>query len=424
MNPLSMRQKQIINFGNSAEFKKLNAYYSQPSLFSALGVSRHENTHSNFLAWLLTPQPEKNDHGLGDTALRKFLETLALACALPHSIGKIAPKLSNAITTGAYTLSNITIEREKHIGVGRLDIYLEGVITFDGEDMPLIIIVENKVKSSEHDMQTGRYLEALKPLVSRPGFFLSVFLTPLNSREYERLGAPTCEAKEFIELNYQYLADGVITPCHETAPDGSVKRYLGEYLLALSLPEMRQDKGDIIMAISKEERDLLARFWDKHKDLLTAAILSIGDYVPLEEAEQRIVSEASQVITKAIQRDYTRYTWEFSGSGPLLRSGGKNLPKNRLVLEVVTHYAAEHPSLTLSELQDIFPNKLQGSFGVVVALKDADPANFKGYKRYYTDDPIILTDGPVAVSTQWNGEIIKGFIAVAESLGYIISSTE
>lgn len=315
MNSLSKLQKQIIDFGNSVEFKELDAYYSQPSIFSALGVSRHENTHSNFLAWLLTPKPEKNDHNLGDMPLRKFLETLALACTLPHSAGKLSPELSGAITTSAYTLSNVIVEREKHIGVGRLDIYLEGKIAFDGSEYPLTLIIENKVKSREHDAQTGRYLEALRSPVSRPGIFLSVFLTPLPNREYERLREPTCEAKEFIELNYQYLADYVIEPCRGIAPEGSVKRYLGEYLLALGLPETRQDKGEIIMAISKEERDLLARFWDKHKDLLTAAMLSIGDCVPLEDDEAEVMQKASQALKDAVQRDLSRFSWQFSGGG-------------------------------------------------------------------------------------------------------------
>ncbi len=417
MSSLSTRQKQIIDFGNSVEFKELDAYYSQPSIFSALGVSRHENTHSNFLAWLLTPKPEKNDHGLGDLPLRKFLETLTLACALPHSRGKLSPQFASAVTTGAYELSGITVEREKSVGAGRLDIFIEGRISFDGSEQPLTIIIENKVKSSEHDSQTKRYLEALRPPVSRPGIFLSIFLTPLANRDYELRSEPTCEAKEFIELNYQYLADYVITPCRDFAPEGSVKRYLDEYLLALSLPETRQDKGDIIMAISQEERDLLARFWDKHKDLLTAVILSIGDYVPLEDAEQKIVSQASQAIQNAVQRDTSRFSWEFFGGG------GVNLPKSRLVLEIVTHYAAENGPLTLTQLKEVFPDKLQGNFGVVASLADAMPSNFKGHKRYYTDEAVILADGPAAVCTQWRADNITGFIARAEKLGYIISST-
>lgn len=409
MNSLSKLQKQIIDFGNSVEFKELDAYYSQPSIFSALGVSRHENTHSNFLAWLLTPKPEKNDHSLGDIPLRKFLETLALACTLPHSAGKLSPELSGAITTGAYTLSNIVVEREKHIGVGRLDIYLEGNIAFDGSEYPLTLIIENKVKSREHDAQTGRYLEALRSPVSRPGIFLSVFLTPLPNREYERLGEPTCEAKEFIELNYQYLADYVIEPCRDTAPEGSVKRYLSEYLLALSLPETRQDKGEIIMAISKEERDLLARFWDKHKDLLTAAMLSIGDCVPLEDDEAEVMQKASQALKDAVQRDLSRFSWQFSGGG------GVNRSKRQLVQEVIAYYALVNPDLTVSELCEKFP-------GAVASLEVAKTKSAACYNL--SEDKLIkCADGYAAVYNQWHKNNIAAFIAHAEKLGYIISST-
>lgn len=410
MNSLSKLQKQIIDFGNSVEFKELDAYYSQPSIFSALGVSRHENTHSNFLAWLLTPKPEKNDHNLGDMPLRKFLETLALACTLPHSAGKLSPELSGAITTSAYTLSNVIVEREKHIGVGRLDIYLEGKIAFDGSEYPLTLIIENKVKSREHDAQTGRYLEALRSPVSRPGIFLSVFLTPLPNREYERLREPTCEAKEFIELNYQYLADYVIEPCRGIAPEGSVKRYLGEYLLALGLPETRQDKGEIIMAISKEERDLLARFWDKHKDLLTAAMLSIGDCVPLEDDEAEVMQKASQALKDAVQRDLSHFSWQFSGGG-----GGVNRSKRQLVQEVIAYYALVNPDLTASELCEKFP-------GAVAPLEVAKTKSATCYNL--SEDKLIkCADGYAAVYNQWHKNNIAAFIAHAEKLGYIISST-
>lgn len=315
MNSISARKKQIIDFGNSPEFKDLNEYYSRSSIFSALGVSRHENTHSNFLAWLLTPEPERNSHGLGDMPLRKFLETLVLACTLPHSTGKLPPDLSDAITTGAYGLSGITVEREKHIGVGRLDIYLKGTILFDNVERPLTLVIENKVKSSEHDAQTERYMEVLKPSISAQEIFIGVFLTPLANLEYESLDAPKCSAKDFIELNYQYLTDHVIEPCLNMAPEGNVKNYLSEYLLALSLPETRQDKGEIIMSISKEEKELLTKFWDRHKDLLTAVMLSIGDFVSLEDDEAEIVKKASSAIKNAVQRDLSRFSWEFSGAG-------------------------------------------------------------------------------------------------------------
>ena len=312
---LALRQKQILDFVNSSEYKELDAFYSQSSLFNALGVSRHENTHSNFIAWLLTPRPEKNNHGLGDTPLRKLLETLALVCwSLPHSIGKLPPNVSNAIISGGYTLSDISVEREKHISVGRLDIYLEGTIAFDGESYPLRLAIENKIKSSEHDGQTGRYQEELQRTISRLGIYLGVYLSPLANREYEALNAPQCDAQEFIQLNYQYFADYVVVPCRDQATEG-IKRYLDEYLLALGLPELRQDKGDIIMAISKEERDLLARFWDKHKELLIAAMLSMADFDALDDVEHEIVKNASATLKNVVHRDMTRYTWDFQGGG-------------------------------------------------------------------------------------------------------------
>ncbi len=416
MSALSQRQKQILDFGNSPETKELEVYYAKPSIFSALGVSRHENTHSNFIAWLLTPKPVKNDHGLGDMPLRKLLETLAFICSsMPHAKGKLPLETANAIIAGAYTLSDIRVEREKYIGNGRLDIYLEGTIVIGDVPQPLRIVIENKVKSSEHDSQTGRYQEALKQSVSCPGIYLSVYLTPLNNREYERLESPECECKDFIQLNYQHLANLVITPSRDLASDERIKRYLDEYLHALGLPEIRQDKGDIIMAISKEEQDLLSRFWDKHKDLLMAALLSIGNYLPLEETEHKIVSEASQTLQNAVQRDLTRYTWKSLGKA------GKNLPKSRLVLEIVTHYVNNHRSIALAELKMVFPDELQGgTFGVVAPL---DAANAKDPARYYIKEVLNLSDGPVVVCNQWRVDNIQVFIESAQKHGYTIGST-
>lgn len=94
------------------------------------------------------------------------------------------------------------------------------------------------------------------------------------------------------------------------------------------------------------------------------------------------------------------------------------------MLEIVTHYAAENGPLTLAKLKEAFPDELQGgTFGVVAPLSAAAPSNFKGHRRYYTDEAVILADGPVAVCTQWRSDNIVSFIACAEKLGYIISST-
>lgn len=78
--------------------------------------------------------------------------------------------------------------------------------------------------------------------------------------------------------------------------------------------------------------------------------------------------------------------------------------------------------ITLAELQRIFPKGLAPSFETVEALDKADASNFNGHKRYYTDKPIDLSDGPAAVCNQWRADTINDFIACAEKLGYKISS--
>ena len=413
MSQIAKRRKQIIDFGNSVEYRELSAYYSQPNTFRIAGWSRHEETHNNIIAWLLNPS---SNHGLGDLGLRKLFETLALICdSLPHAIGKLPTSLSGALTVGNYALSNVTVTREKHVGVGRLDIYIEGVI----ENHSFCLAIENKVKSTESDAQTERYHAAITNSTSCPEFFLGIYLTPLNNREYEALVTPECVSKDFIQLNYQYLANYVITPCLNAAPV-NLKSYFSEYLLALGLPELKQKKGDIIMAINHEERELLSRFWGAHKNLLLAALSTLVVSDILEEEELDSVEEALAPLSSS-RRDSTRYSWKF-----LDGAGGVNLAKNRLVLEVVAHHAQTKAPLALSQLKAAFPDELGPSgFGIVETLSQATPDNFKGHKRYMTnDDQIVhLADGPAAVCNQWRADNLPRFIANAAKLGYEISST-
>ena len=104
--------------------------------------------------------------------------------------------------------------------------------------------------------------------------------------------------------------------------------------------------------------------------------------------------------------------------------GGKNLPKNRLVLEVVAHYAAERKFFSLPDLKNIFPDNIQGTFGVVASLDDANAENAKGYKRYFTDNAIHLEDGPVAVCNQWRADNLAAFIDCAQKLEYEITALD
>ncbi|MCL2233192.1 MAG: hypothetical protein FWB99_08960 [Treponema sp.] len=111
-------------------------------------------------------------------------------------------------------------------------------------------------------------------------------------------------------------------------------------------------------------------------------------------------------------KDYKKYTWN------------KNeYAKNRLVLAVVADYSAKTDNCTMNHLQETFPKKLQGSYGVMQdftsAKKIYDDTNIK---RHFIDDPITLQNGEkIAVCNEWNKDNIRKFIEKAKELGYTIS---
>lgn len=65
------RQLALQRFvGNNTDLEKLEALLSEFNLFEAMGVSRQELRHSDFLAFLLAPEQA---HGLRDSPLKRLL---------------------------------------------------------------------------------------------------------------------------------------------------------------------------------------------------------------------------------------------------------------------------------------------------------------------------------------------------------------
>ncbi len=108
-------------------------------------------------------------------------------------------------------------------------------------------------------------------------------------------------------------------------------------------------------------------------------------------------------------RDFTKYNVE---------GLGQNLNKRQLVLTIVKDFI-EKNNPTFDLLKLTFPDKLQGNKNGVI-IKDSDTYD---PTRFNLREPIKIKNNiSVVVSNQW-GENITNFISVAESLGYIITSS-
>jgi hypothetical protein len=96
------------------------------------------------------------------------------------------------------------------------------------------------------------------------------------------------------------------------------------------------------------------------------------------------------------------------------------------VLAVVKQYVKDNPNTTFADLEKIFPDKLQGSYGVVKlesSVSDSD-RGIGGKKRYFVKSIDVIklsaSNERVLVSGEWGIGNINRFIANAESLGYKI----
>lgn len=297
---LQQLREQILNLNNSEEFKQLSRYYKKKSFFNILGISRKETIHSYFLHWLLSPD---ESHELNDFALRKLLELIVLVknkLQFQNEQLQFPVNLEDTIICGGYKLDRITCEREYATGQSdRLDLLLSFDFHSEQTDKSLNIILENKVKSKEGKEQTIRYYKYGESL---GGETVYLFLSPLSNSDYEALTHPVCECRQFIGLNYQYLVDYVLEPCLSECTVSDAKVFIEEYLRTLSQPSLQFDDfdgGEIIMAVSSRERDLLLSFWENNKDLLTAALNALADNPELEQEERNRIRESLQAVSKS-----------------------------------------------------------------------------------------------------------------------------
>ncbi|MDA8628605.1 hypothetical protein N9P12_01060 [Bacteroidia bacterium] len=109
-----------------------------------------------------------------------------------------------------------------------------------------------------------------------------------------------------------------------------------------------------------------------------------------------------------MSKDYTKYN---------VKGLGENLNKRKLVFTIVKDYV-EKNNPKFEELQNTFPDELQGSNGVIKKESEVTDS-----KRFNMREPLKIKNGVhVVVSNQW-GANIEDFINVAIKLGFAITKS-
>lgn len=135
------------------------------NIFDALGSTRRELHHSNFLAWLLNPN---ESHGLGDLFLRAIL--IDLLHGAPQELRSCSP-----VEVDGCDLQGTEVRRE----------YRNIDLLVACERPRIVIAIENKVESVEHSDQLSRY-EATINTEYGSHRRMFVYLTPSGTVPTER----------------------------------------------------------------------------------------------------------------------------------------------------------------------------------------------------------------------------------------------
>lgn len=162
----------------SKDFQALSEW-TKTNLFDVLKLSLHEIRHSNMLAWLMDPH---GNHGLNDSFLKNwFSYSTPLKNLAQLDCTNFTVKTEN---------SNVVNDKQ-----GRIDILLIS------ENPKIVICIENKINSSEHDSQLERYKSNIS--TRYPGYLQYFVYLTLNK---EKPSIP-----EWIAMSYDGVYDSVLS---------------------------------------------------------------------------------------------------------------------------------------------------------------------------------------------------------------------
>lgn len=246
-----MNTKDILE--KSEEFQFFKKYYQREDFASRYGISRMEIRHSNFLAWLLNSQ---KSHQLNEVPIKILLNAL-LENKYPFN-----NTIKQILKIRKYELSDISVYREKM----NIDIFIK----FKLNEIPVCIIIENKIKAIFGKEQPKKYIDEVKKSDEFKEI-ICLYLHPIFNDE-------TDEAKKhnFHSITYQWLYEQVLLPILEKIEeneDEKTKYVLEDYFHCLSTPS-GDDYGIII---TKKEKVKLDNFVKENKSELLSFFRDLGN---------------------------------------------------------------------------------------------------------------------------------------------------
>lgn len=360
--------------------------------------SINEPNVSAFLGYLLNP---KEDHGLGDAFLKRFLQ---------HLLENDKLKFMN--------------------GGGNLSIHSN----FEFE-----VLLEQAFKDDDDDNNNGKGNQIVDIVIlcykkkPQKGQFLAEEII----KQKKEGGLP-----EHIFLIENKISDTAVR-------EGQLKEQFDQTINKLTKLEIKDPQGLVsVIFVTPGGKNSIKEFEDlKEADKKIHLLWNKKDDKPsVSEMIREIIENESKPIDAYCKytlkaflefiengfkstiieekeekqgKDYSEYNFEDSPYN-----------KARLPRAIIKKYIIDNPNTSLSEMQSIFTKKIHGSKEIVIDASEAkkqektlkENNKTHGYYLIKDDELITLENGQqISVLSWWDRENLPNFIKQVEKLGYTIS---
>ncbi len=198
-------QNFALNFENKIVRPLVSAGFNKYNIFDILNIGRQELRHSDFLAFLLDPSKSGQ---IGEQFLRNFITLLAK---------NIASDL-NFFDMLYGNIDKVNVYREVAVKDGRIDILFDFEITRD-KTQKIVVAIENKVDSDQHDNQLEKYKNFLCSGKYKDHKKVMLYLTP------NKAGSGYVD---WLEIDYKFIFD-VLQKVNIDNADNTIKTLVEDY---------------------------------------------------------------------------------------------------------------------------------------------------------------------------------------------------
>jgi hypothetical protein len=257
----------------------LKPWISKVNIFDVLKVSRTEIRHSNMLSWLLDAN---ENHGLSDNFIKSLLQIV-----VKNNMEYFESKKINVLELLTLDFSNFVIFREWN----NIDILLVS------KEDKLVICIENKIGSAEHDNQLERYQEKVETTYQKSEGYdaIYIFLTP---DKYE-----ASDVDNWISFCYVDILDVLNNIIATNELDLRVKLIIENYIETLRRVVVKdKELEEICVGIYRKHKQALDLIFDNRPDSGNVVSDIIKEYLQARASESHDIIFDPSYSTKTLQR--------------------------------------------------------------------------------------------------------------------------